>query len=283
MIKMQTKILDILISLLFLTSCISVISPQTADTLAPGEMSAYVALTTPVMYYANKSDSSDTSDGGDSEDEDSDSSGSETMDALWFDVGTRYGLSDNLDFGVEKTGMITHFDFKRRLFGSGKGTSLAIGAGLGSNNLSGFLNSSKSSFFIRTSDVPLYFSTRIGETSSFYSVLRYHYTHVESKSFLNLPGSTDSTIDTETSDSQKSISARNVALSLGGVFGEPVGFFIEIAAIKGMGKDGNNDTRPQIALGFTLRNSVPKSKSNTEPATPVLTPKAPKKSKTLRH
>lgn len=277
---MQTKILGLLVSILFLTSCISVISPQTADTLAPGEMSAYVALTTPVMYYANKSDSSDTSD---SEDEDTDSSGGEIMDDLWFDVGTRYGLSDNLDFGVEKTGMITHFDFKRRLFGSGKGTSLAIGAGLGANNLSGFFNSSKSSFFIRTSDVPLYFSTRIGETSSFYSVLRYHYTHVESKSSLNLNDSTDSTTDTETDDSQKSISARNVALSLGGVFGEPVGFFIEIAAIKGMDKEGNNGTRPQIALGFTLRNSVPKSTTDTETIVPVTTPKTSKKSKTLRH
>jgi hypothetical protein len=231
------------------------------------------------MYYANKSDSSDTSD---SEDEDSDSSGGEIMDGLWFDVGTRYGLSDNLDFGVEKTGMITHFDFKRRLFGSGKGTSLAIGAGLGANNLSGFFNSSKSSFFIRTSDVPLYFSTRIGETSSFYSVLRYHYTHVESKSSLNLTDSTDSTTDAETDNSQKSTSARNVALSLGGVFGEPVGFFIEIAAIKGMDKEGNNDTRPQIALGFTLRNSVPKSTTDTETIVPVTTPKTSKKSKTLR-
>jgi|688.fasta_scaffold43126_2 hypothetical protein len=281
---MNKNFIGFLLSIFFLNSCISVISPQTADTLAPGEMSAYVALTTPVMYYANKSDSSDTSDGGsDSEDEDSDSSGGETMDALWFDVGTRYGLSDNLDFGVEKTGMITHFDFKRRLFGSGKGASMAIGAGLGSNNLSGFLNSSKSSFFIRTSDIPLYFSTRIGETSSFYSVLRYHYTHVESKSSLDLSGSTDSTTDTETDNAQKSISARNVALSLGGVFGEPVGFFIEIAAIKGMDKEGNNDTRPQIALGFTLRNSVPKSTTDTETIVPVTTPKTSKKPKTLRH
>ena len=161
---------------------------------------------------------------------------------------------------------------------------MAIGGGLGSNNLSGFLNSSKSSFFIRTSDLPLYFSTRIGETSSFYSTLRYHYTHIESKgSFLDSTSSSDSTTDTETDNSQKSVSARNLALSLGGVFGEPVGFFIEIAAVKGMDKEGNNQTRPQIALGVSLLNFNPKSSADEETVTPIVTPKPAKKPKALRH
>lgn len=161
---------------------------------------------------------------------------------------------------------------------------MAIGAGLGSNNLSGFLNSSKSSFFIRTSDIPLYFSTKIGETSSFYSTLRYHYTHIESKGdLLDSSSSSDSTTDTETDNSQKSVSARNLALSLGGVFGKPVGFFIEIAAIKGMDKEGNNQTRPQNALGVSLLNFNPKSSADEDIVTPIVTPKPAKKPKALRH
>jgi len=114
----RSIILSTLIALIFLNSCISVISPQTADTLAPGQMSAYVALTTPVTYYAAKDESTDESDTTSEEDDSSDSEG---MDALWFDVGARYGLSDNLDFGVEKTGFITRFDFKRRLLGMARG------------------------------------------------------------------------------------------------------------------------------------------------------------------
>ena len=95
---MRAGILGALMSFLSLTSCISVISPQTADPLAPGQMSAYVALTTPFTYYATKDDSTDESDT--TSEEDDDSSSAEVMDSLWFDVGTRYGLSDNLDFGV---------------------------------------------------------------------------------------------------------------------------------------------------------------------------------------
>ena len=270
-------LVGLVVSALSLSACISAISPQTADTLAPGEMSGHVALSTPVTYYASKSESTDDS----SSEEDEESSASDPMDLIWFDVGTRYGLSDNLDVGVEKTGLITRFDIKRRLLGNGKGVSMAIGAGVGSNNLAGFLNSEKSAFFMRTSDIPLYVSARIGESSSLYSTLRYHYTHIESRpGSIDLSDSNDSSTSTETDDSQQSISARNVALSVGGIFGEPVGFFIEFAAIKGMDKEFNNATRPQLALGFTLRNSVPKSSADdTQRLNPISPIKQPKKAK----
>lgn len=268
------NIVSIVIGSFWLNSCISVISPQTADTLPPGQMSGYIALSTPLTFAASKDTSSDESDN-----EDDSPSNFELTDALSFDVGTRYGVSENLDFGAEKTGLITRFDFKRRVFGSEKGKAIAIGAGLGSNNLSGFLNSSKSGFFIRTSDIPIYFSTKIGEASSLYSILRYHYTHIESKgSFLNSSDSTES----EDENSQSSSSARNLALSVGGVFGQPAGFFIEVATVKGMDKVQNNGTRVQIALGVSLLNSVTQAKTEATPLTPVTNPKTPRKTRSQR-
>lgn len=236
--------------ILTFNSCISVISPQTADTLEPGQMSAYAAITTIAPYsQSSKKSSSDDSDDSDSKND------TEIMDAFWIDVGTRYGISSNLDFGIEKTNLLTRFDIKRRIVGNGKGFSMAVGAGVGANNLSGFLNSKKSLYFIRTSDIPIHFSTRVGKSSSLYSVLRYHYTQIQSKYggiIANSSGSSSS--DTTLGDQQTSFSARNASLSFGGVFGEPAGFFVEIAMIKGMDKT-NDASRPQIALGVSLLNS----------------------------
>jgi hypothetical protein len=239
---------SIFITAYFLSGCISVISPQTANTLEPGQVSAYAALTTPVFYVQ----SSKKSEG----DSSSDSSKGDAMELLWIDVGTRYGLADGLDLGVEKTNLITRFDLKKRLVGSADGFAMAIGAGVGSNNLAGFLNSKKANYFIRTADLPIYFSKRVGQSSSLYSVLRYHYTQVQSGyTSLDFGSSDSSSSSSNASDEKESLSARNVAFSIGGVFGEPVGFFLELAMIKGMDKKSNDASRPQIALGITFLNS----------------------------
>lgn len=160
-------------SMYFFSGCISVISPQTANTLEPGQVSAYAALTMPVLYVQSSKKKEDDSNS------DSDSSKGDALEAIWIDVGTRYGLFDGLDLGIEKTNMITRFDLKKRMIGSREGFALAVGAGVGSNNLAGFVNSKKANYFIRTSDVPIYVSKKIGQTSSIYSVLRYHYTHIQ--------------------------------------------------------------------------------------------------------
>lgn len=250
---------SILLMANFLSGCISVISPQTANTLEPGQVSAYAALTTPVFYVQtskkSESDSSSDSNSGSN----SGSSRGDSMEALWIDVGTRYGLANGLDLGIEKTNLITRFDLKKRLFGSAEGFAMAIGAGVGSNNLAGFLNSKKAYYFIRTADLPIYLSKRVGKSSSLYSVLRYHYTQVQSGYTFVVPvidlSSDSSSSSSNVSDMRESGSARNVAVSIGGVFGEPVGFFLELAMIKGMDKENNDATRPQIALGVTLLNS----------------------------
>ena len=144
--------------------------------------------------------------------------------------------------------------------------------------MAGFLNSKKANYFIRTADLPIYLSKRVGQSSSLYSVLRYHYTQVQSGyTSIDLGSSDSSSSSSNASDKKESLSARNVAVSIGGVFGEPVGFFLELAMIKGMDKENNDATRPQIALGVTLLNS--KSQQVPEKNTTVPNIKSGRKNK----